>query len=474
MAKECEEGKDAEDLQEYISKAKDKFSFFIKHIFPLSFKNDTIVKAPHTFMWADRIQFNKKTATLSARKHLKSVTIYAFILWKIFRMKPGDNFSWLYMSYNQKMSAYHTMNIKQLIKSNPVFSDIQDSTHGNSILDYTWGDGSRFRCTPSGILTFNRGWHGDGVICDDILTDPSTELNFGVIDKINTTFREQVMSLPKEGGEIHLVGTSQHQSDLFFQLKDNASWDWAEYKAILDEANKITLWPELFSYERLCEIRNDELGEKAFSKEYMCAPVWSEKAYFKREEIMRVVNPNLEEKKQPASEYKDRHCQIIAGLDIGKKLHPSHLVIFELRGGHYTQIYEKFMDNWDYSKQVDLINDLIEFHGIDKISYDDTRSELEGFRERKIIDPKIWKPIVFTSKSKYAMASNFSRLVNNKKDGEPAPLITLLNNQRMVDSILALSDELKAAGSAMGHGDAFWSIGLALYKDNVYHPYISV
>jgi len=378
------------------------------------------------------------------------------------------------------MSIYHTTNIKQLIQANPYFTQvrisdrpiIQDLTQGKAFIDYTWGDGSRFRCTPSGILTFNRGWHGDGVICDDILADPTNELNFTVIEKISRTFFEQVMSLPKEGGQIHLVGTAQHQTDLFFQLKPNKRWNWAEYKAILNEKKKRVLWPELFSYKRLCEIRNEELGDKAFNKEYMCSPVWTEEAYFQRDEIMRVVK-DIKESKRPASEYKDKQVQIVAGLDIGKKTHPSHFVIFALTQNHYTQIYEKFMDAWDYSRQVDFINGLIEFHLIDRLNYDDTRAELEGFRERRLIDSRIWKPIVFKITTKFDMASNFSRLVNHKEEEVHKPQITLLNRQRQIDSILSVNNELKAPESEIGHGDAFWSIALAVYKEKGRYGYIA-
>lgn len=466
--------KEFKEFQEHIEKAKKSFPYFIAHIFPLSFKKSQVVKAPHTVKWAKRIEQNPRTATLSARKHLKSTTIYAFIMWMIFKMEPGDNITWLYMSYNQKMSVYHTINIKQYIQSNPCFTNIKDLTQGNSILDYAWDNNTRFRCMPSGILNFNRGWHGDGVICDDILADPTNELNFGIIDKINRTFKEQVMSLPKEGGQIHLVGTAQHQLDLFFQLKENPSWNWAEYKAILNEGNKEVLWPELFNYERLCQIRNEELGEKAFRKEYMCSPVWTEEAYFQREELMKAVNPSLEERKQPAKDYKDKQFMIVAGLDIGKKSHPSHFAIFELREGHYTQLYEKFMDGWDYSRQVDFINQLIEFHQIDRINYDDTRAELESFREQRLIDPTIWKPVVFKRTSKFDMASNFSRLVNHKEGETDHPKVTLLNRQRMIDSILSVSNDLQAVESEIGHGDAFWSVALALYKERGKFGYLSI
>ncbi len=447
------------------------FEWFVEHIFPQSFKLKGFSKAPHTFGWAKRVENNKRTATLSARKHLKSTMIYAFIMWMIYRMDGGENLSWLYMSYNQKMSLYHTSNIKVLIQANPCFNKIKDLTHGKAFIDYTWGDGGRFRCTPSGILTFNRGWHGDGVICDDILADPTNELNFTVIEKISRTFMEQVMSLPKEGGQIHLVGTAQHQTDLFFQLKDNKSWNWAEYKAILNEKTKRVLWPELFSWKRLDEIRNEEIGEKAFKKEYMCSPVWTEEAYFQRDEIMRVIDKDLKEAKVAPG--KDRKTQIVAGLDIGKKTHPSHFTIFILWNNHYTQIYEKFMDGWDYSKQVDFITGLIEFYSIDAINYDDTRSELESFREKRLIDSAIWKPIVFKVKSKFDMASNFSRLVNYKEKEVFKPQITLLNRQRQIDSILSVNNELQAVESDIGHGDAFWSIALAVYKEKGIYGYIA-
>ena len=453
------------ELQIHIIKAKESFPYFIEHIFPLSFKKTQIKRAPHTFNWAKITQQNKRTAILSSRKHLKSTTIYAFIMWSIFKLEETTNERWLYMSYNQKMSMYHTENIKQLIKANPLFNGIIDNTLGNSSLDYSWKEDDRFICSPNGILTFNRGWHGEGVICDDILQDPTTPLNLTIISKINRIFMEQVMSLPKEGGQIHLVGTAQHAQDLFFQLKDNPSWNWGEYKAILNEKEKKTLWPELFSYERLVDIRINELGEKAFSKEYMCSPVWSEDAYFKRTELLSIVSKDLKMEKNPAKHWKSG--EIIAGLDIGKKAHPSHVAIFNKQNGQYTMLFEKFLDGWDYTKQIEFLKGLKEFYLIDEIRYDNTRGEFEPFMEQRIIDPRIWKPVVFGTQTKFQMASNFSRCVSNKT-------IKLLNSQRMVDSVLSVSNDLKAPETNIGHGDAFWSISLALYSPVIGGGYISL
>ncbi len=452
---------DYEQISKYVLKSRESFPYFLEHIFPLSFKDSQIVKAPHTFKWAKRIQESKLSATLSARKHLKSVTMYAWVMWRLFRLKENER--GLYMSYNQKMSSYHTENIKILIQTNPLFHGIKDNTHGQTQLDYEL-NGYRFICEPSGILTFNRGWHGEWVVADDILQDPASELNFGVINKITRVFLEQVMSLPKEGGELHLVGTAQHAQDLFFVLKNNKSWNWAQYKALVNEVDNTVLWPELFSYDRLNEIRSD-IGNKAFNREYQCSPVWSEDAYFKRDELLGVVDKDLEEVRRPGNQWKAG--EFIAGLDIGKKAHPSHFTIFQRRNGKFVQFFQLFMDQWDYTKQVRHINDLIEFFVIDEVRYDATRGELEPFAEQNLIDSRIWKPIIFGTKSKFEMASNFSKHVNNKT-------VKLLNKQRMIDSVLSVNNDLKAPETEFGHGDAFWSIAMALNEPPTGGGYISI
>lgn len=432
---------------EFVNNAIDDFPTFVADIFPMSFKNPT--SAPHLLHWAKRIQDNKKTATLSARKHLKSTLMYAYTMWRIFKMQ--DNEEWLYMSYTEPLSRYHTANIKKLIRYNPFFKDFQDLSNAESTLRYTDGKYT-FSMNPASIMRFNRGWHGYGVICDDILADPTNELNLTIITTITNTFFEEVLSLPIEGGELHLVGTAQHQEDLFFTIKNKSvSFDWAMYQAILDDINKVTLWPEMFSYERLMEIKNSEIGEKAFSKEYMCSPVWSEDAYFKRDAIMAIVDSGL----QNLPYVENNMATVYAGLDIGKVRHPSHFTIFLESGGLIIQIYQIFMDNWDYTKQVAHINMLISDFKIKRIYYDDTRSELESFAEQGIIRRGLWMPVKFTQSEKYKLASNFGDLVNKGT-------LRLQNNQRMLRSILSVNNSLEAMETVDGHGDAFWSIAMAL------------
>jgi len=65
-------------------------------------------------------------------------------------------------------------------------------------------------------------------------------------------------------------------------------------------------------------------------------------------------------------------------MDVGKAVHPSHLVFFiENPEGWLIQAYEKWLDGADYNEQVRIINRLIEYFNPVRFYFDSTRSELE-------------------------------------------------------------------------------------------------
>lgn len=440
-------------LMKMLQMSKNSFPFFLEHIYPLSFRKGYI-EAPHTYRWAKLMQENDHVALLSARKHLKSTTLYAYVMWKM--LHAERDYEILYLSYKADLAQYHLKIIKDLIRKNIFFESFTDTTTAESVLRFENYRKYRFVVEPEGIMSFKRGRHPDEVICDDILADPSNELNLMVIDKITRVFFEDIMSLPREGGRVFVFGTPQHQADLFFKLKEIPTWTWSENKAIIDEINKIVLWKELFPYERLEDIRTNEIGEKAFRKEYMCSPIYTEEAFFQREDIFPLVNIDLSNSLQlPTFPYE----LIIAGLDIGKHVHPSHLTIFaKNRDGKYIQIFEKFFDNMEYIVQANYINDMVKQLNISHVYYDNTRGEFEGFVEQGILNKSIWKPVKLSTTEKFSLAANFEKIVKDKK-------IEFINDPRQLNSILAVNNDLEALETTEGHGDAFFSISMALSED---------
>lgn len=444
------------EMIKHLTLGMDSFPYFVNNIYSLSF--DKFIPGKHIDEWASDFQNNLSVAKLSARKHSKSTLSYAYVMWKI--LYSIGSYEILYLSYKQDLAAYHTKKIKDLITRNPYFDQLKDLTHTQtqSVMRYSYEVDHNGKprdekiVEPDGILSFKRGRHPDLVVCDDILADPASELDIKVLQKINRVFNEDVMSLPKEhGGELKVVGTAQHSEDLFFKLRDNPSVHWGMYPAIIDEKKEKVLWPEMFTYERLVSIRDNEIGEKAFSKEYQCSPVWSEDAYFKRTEIMEIVSDDLTALKLGTALKED--TEVVGGWDLGKKRHPSHLALFKVVSGTMIQIHDKWMDNWDYVDQVEYIKHCIADFRVDTLNYDATRGELETLQEEGKLPIEL-QPIIFKRTTKFALAAAFERRVKNKT-------IQLLNNSRTINQILIVNNDLQAIETPQGHGDSFMSIMMA-------------
>lgn len=422
---------------------------FNENIFPLSFDRD-YKPAPHISNWCSILQDSPRVCILAPRKHAKSFSIYCDLMWDIFRF-PHRNLEILYLSFTKPLAAYHLRRLKELIEMNPFFKDIKNLTPAEGIIKYTWDGIHTIRIEPDGILSFKRGRHPDKVVLDDILSDPTTMLDLSVIMKINQRVFEDVFSLPKEGGEIKIVGTLQTSEDFMLKLKDLDHWknSWGFYPAIISDNRKEVLWPELFPYERLMEIKS-EIGEKAFLKEYMLQPVYTAEAYFNEIQINGIINTKL----SPMKILKTNN-DVVAAWDIGKKSHPSHITIFEIMNGIYVQKWQIFLDRMDYTKQVELMNDYQERYGFDKCYFDNTRGEMEGFWERSELERGIFVPCTFTRKMKHKLAANFEKFIVNKK-------VQLLDDRRQKRQILNCTNDLESIQTVEGHGDSFWSIAMAL------------
>lgn len=410
----------------------------------------------HLNEWCNLFQYKKLLSILSARKHSKSEIAHAFLAWRIFNMDYTYIEKWEYMSYTQDLAGEHLADLKERIRVNPIFAKegIVDLTDAKTILYYQ-KLGRRFYCQPEGIMSFKRGKHPDGVICDDILKDPEVKLDVSQILKINEVFMQQVMSMPKENGlGLKNIGTAQDEEDLFFLLERRKQFSCQRYEAIKNHATKEVLWPEMFPYERLIQIRDEEIGPKAFGKEYMCVPVRSSEGYFLREDIDNIIKPRLKARRLGQEIRLNEHCY--GGLDIGKKRHPSHLSIYgKDRQGKLIQFVSYWMDHEDYIKQLDVCREAIKTFGIFRLLYDDTRAEFEGFNEIGTL-PGEMTGVTFTKKKKFEIAAVFEKKVKSKS-------LYLLDDNRQKRQILSVDNDLNAMETAEGHGDSFWSNALACY-----------
>jgi len=279
-----------------------RFDIFFNHVFrdSIAAVEGKFLPGAHFDEWARRQQASPKTATISARKHGKTMLyVQAWLAWRVFRtlhLPEAPAFEeWLFLSYSQDLSQYHLKKLKTYLSANPWFAALESLTDAESILRYRApalpGTAARpeISVEPAGIFTFKRGRHPHGVIADDVLRDPEKRLDLTQIAKITRIFKDEVISMPKEGGWLHVVGTPQDTEDLFAELRGLKAFDVAEYPAMVDEARRVALWPQMFPFERLEEIRDLEIGRKSFLKEYQCHPTREVSGYCDAEELDQII-----------------------------------------------------------------------------------------------------------------------------------------------------------------------------------------
>lgn len=460
-------------------RAVDDFDYFMHNIFALSFPDwhgGAFVTEVAEFM-----QYNPKTARIGARDHLKSTGVYGYLMWRLLK-SFGKNEDWDYFSFQAKMAKHHIAKIKRLITGNPYFQsliDLKPTSEGT--IQYSWiGDAAHiFSVTPHGMLAFKRGLHGYGAIVDDPFQDPENKLLLTVIKKINSVFVTQIMDIPSH--ELHVVGTAQTNYDFFFDKKI-----MSRFAVMIKPAVKTAkapdqwtdadvAWPEHMNANEL-RARLVERGRKIFNQEYLVTPAYAENSFFKEVDLQKVIQSN------PPLSYRipyETKNTMVGGWDLGKKSHPAHLVVYEIIRTVeqpptppvnplsittpapppakvvktvWVQRLQFWMDGWDYTKQVEFAHTIIQNLKVDKLFYDNTRGELESLAEQHLLKPQL-KPVVFSAKTKAAMATEFEKAVNNGT-------IILLDDPRQLEQILAVTNDLDAQEGPNGHGDSFWSNAL--------------
>lgn len=433
------------------------FDLFIHEIFSFSFEN--FVSGFHIHDTAKYYQDRLKTCRISARDHFKSTALYAHFAWQVWKLKyTKRNVECWYMSYNENLSAYHIKKIKDFIKQNDKFAGLLDlKPTAEGIISFSWDGNAKITLNPTGLLKFKRGLHCDILYLDDPLRDPENKLEPNVIRKINRIFSQQVLDIPhRKHGQLHIVGTPQTDEDFFFDQELMKDFDVRVQPCIIEERlldgvwQGKTLWEEWLSYDKARQIR-DQRGEKDFNQEYQCRPAYEVDAYYAREELLERVDLRIPNRLR--YEKFETLDEVRAGLDIGKKRHPSHLSVFVLIKDFWRQIASIWFDHMDYIDQVQLCGVAIDNFGIDKLYYDATRGELEALDEQGKLPPEMI-PVNFSTKVKRSLATEMDRRIRNKK-------ISFVEDDRQINQMLQVTSDLKAYETADGHGDSFWSNCLA-------------
>ena len=438
------------------------FKDFLTNIWSQSYENPEYFNAWHVQLIAEDVEEclaeGLNYVCVLPRFHFKSTILgHAFSVWRLLTA-PRDC-AVLYLSYSDGMAQYHISEINKTVKRNPILMSWMDNKSPKADFSFRYSvNNKNADILHGGLFSFKRGMHVNGaLIADDILRDPENPLNMGQINKVEDHFMTESLFIPLKGVPVIVLGTPMMPGDILSKRQEDSRFKARVLPALDPVPGRRVLMPELYNEEWLLE--QQRARPKSFASEFMLIPHFSTESYFEEEDITKNEVDSLVNASPHQSFPAEEDDMFFAGFDVGKKRHPSHLVIFRRRGDIIEQVHSSFLDGWNYADQIEYLNKVSDNFDLNKGYVDNTRGELE---ERGL--NTVWKPMTFSTKTKNTMAQVFETYVHSGN-------LKLLKDERQKQQILSVNNELKAPQTPLGHGDAFFSIAMALsaaYETTIY------
>ena len=443
----------AQGLQTHQNIRMGSFWEFLRDVWSQGFDHPEYFTAWHIGVLAEDIERcleeGKNYVAVLPRFHFKSTILgHAFSIWQLLR--SNRDCSILYLSYSDGMAKYHINEINKTIARNTELKSMFISKNPKADFSFRYNVNNRpVEIMHGGLFSFKRGMHVNGaLIADDVLRDPENPLNPAQLTKVEDHFLTESLFIPLKGVPVIVLGTPMMPGDLLTKLQNDDRFISRVLPALDPTPTRRVLMPELYNEEWL--LQQQDARPKSFASEFMLIPHFSTESYFENEDIEKCQDESLRNFPVTKAYEPEGHEDIFAGFDVGKKRHPSHLVIFRKVGSKIEQLHQSWLDGWSYTDQIEYLNEVAENFNITRGYVDNTRGELE---DRGLA--KAWYPIHFTTKSKNTMAQIFEQYVHSGN-------LALLKDERQRQQILSVNNELKAPETPMGHGDAFFSIAMAL------------
>ncbi len=238
-------------------------------------------------IWSD----NRKSRVKAPREHLKTTSVLAYILKRIYARKYPLEISYYHIS--KDVAVEKLRKIRRIIELNPLLAHNFQMDEAKSVRDdlIILKDGTMIQplSWQMGVV----GKHPHVIVLDDVIDRRviySDDANKKSIDKFYIDIYPMI-SKDDPDRQIIVLGTSQREDDLYNSLPDD--FYCADYKAVIDEEKKEILAPDLFTYDGLMKIKADISkihGERFWLKEYQNIPMSAQGLIFKREDLRYYVN----------------------------------------------------------------------------------------------------------------------------------------------------------------------------------------
>lgn len=200
--------------------------------------------------------------------------------------KSNSNRGYLF-SFSLQQSVDLMEILKNTIEGNDIlkerlYPDSKDKSGAWASTNIVCRNGARLTCKGFGSSV--RGAHPYWIVVDDGLKDNVIYSQLQRQKSIDY-FHSVIMNMLVPGGQIIVVGTPFHASDLYGDLKSKSvhvtgnkkGWFVIEYPAIFPDGH--ILWPQRWSFFDLMDKKATQ-GNIIFSRENLCRPITNESSIF--------------------------------------------------------------------------------------------------------------------------------------------------------------------------------------------------
>jgi len=241
--------------------------------------NGRFIVGKHHIAWDKLLRESRRICVLAPRDHGKSRFFdFAYPIWKAVNIPNGVGYIF---SATKDQAVRILGDIKEEIENNPKLAHlIPDTTLG--MKQRKWSSTAiqlrnGHKIYARGFGTKVRGAHPHWIVVDDGLND-ETSYSEVVRKKQIDYFFTAISNMVVPGGQIIVVGTPFHQSDLYGVLAKNPEYLFRRYQA-LNGKDETPLWEARYSREALLQKRR-EVGVVRFTREFQCNPVSDDTSLF--------------------------------------------------------------------------------------------------------------------------------------------------------------------------------------------------
>ncbi len=312
---------------------------------------------------------------LAPRDHAKS-SLFSVIypLWKIC-LDPNIRIH--HIADTQKQSYKYLSAIKYELENNQMLIDdygpfVGEPWQGSQFVVERTINSKDPTMSGYGFGSTQLGDRSDLIICDDIISrdDCFSETQR---EKSRWWFKEVLTNfLEEDGGQIIVIGTLQHDLDLYNEIINDGVYFHKLYRAVLDWDKKKVLWEDKWDWDSLMA-RMDEIKSVAFHRQFQNEVISEADSIFPIE----LLEPALDRSFEFLNIYEERptwlsDMQTFLGVDLATSANvgADYFVCFTLGVDEFgnrkvLHIFRK--RGVSFSNQANKILDLHKFFSYDKI-----------------------------------------------------------------------------------------------------------